>query len=59
MATDKQTELFDRLINERELPEGSSDPEALKAQFRNVSNPSDWIERLLSLPEKGKTPPPF
>lgn len=60
MASDKQKELFAKLLGEKQLPAGQ-DPEALKTQFNDLSTGagSEWIEKLLTLPDKGAVPPPF
>lgn len=60
MASDKQKELFAKLLGEKQLPEGQT-PESLQAQFDNLSTGagSEWIEKLLTLPDKGAVPPPF
>lgn len=62
MASEKQQELFARLIERRTFPEGF-DAETARAEFANLSQPeaSRWIERALELPESGDSgkPVPF
>jgi hypothetical protein len=61
MASDKQKELFNKLADEKQFPDGSPDAETLKSQFASVDtgSASAWIEKALALPAKGETPPPF
>ena len=60
MASDKQKELFAKLLGEKQLPEGQT-AENLTAQFNGLStgSASEWIEKALTLPDKGAVPPPF
>lgn len=64
-ATPKQIKFFDTLLEEKQLPEGTT-AEALRAQFTTLNKKSAtaWIQKMMQLPEKGEvveevTPPPF
>lgn len=60
MASDKQKELFDNLLSQKQFPAGT-DLDALRSQFANVdtASGSEWIEKAMALPDKDRTPPPF
>lgn len=55
MASSKQIQFFDNLLDEKQFPPGS-DLAALRTQFAGLdkSNGSDWIEKALKLPDKGE-----
>lgn len=61
MATEKQKAFFEELLRDRQFPAGSPDEETLRSQFAAVpdKSASAWIEKALSLPEKGAVPPAF
>ena len=54
MASEKQTELFKRLTEQRSFP-SEQNVDSLVERFRSLSDKeaSRWIERALELPEKG------
>lgn len=61
----KQVTFFEQLLGEKQLPEGK-DATQILAQFKtlNKKSASEWIERIMSLPEKGEVledvvPAPF
>jgi hypothetical protein len=61
----KQIQFFDTLLGEKQLPPGT-DAEGLRTTFAtlNKASASLWIEKAMSLPEKGEehetvTPPSF
>jgi hypothetical protein len=63
-ASNKQIELFSRLIEDRDF--GDKDTAILLTKFKEVSqaSASQWIERALELPKRDtsgdpSTPPPF
>ena len=63
MPSDKQVELFSRMIREdKQLPPGQ-DANALIEKFKGLSTKegSRWIERALELPDQGDSgePVPF
>lgn len=66
MASDKQKELFEKLLSEKQFPPTMSDgspfnADTLRAKFAELDtgSGSEWIEKALALPDKGSTPPPF
>lgn len=61
MASDKQTELFHRLIEDKQFPQGTPEPQVLKDQFSRTSQSeaSAWIEKALALPDKGDSGQPI
>lgn len=65
MASSKQIQFFDNLLDEKQFPPGT-DTAALRAQFATLdkSNASAWVEKALNLPDKGEeaseaVPPPY
>jgi hypothetical protein len=64
MATKKQIDFFDQLLDEKDF--GDKETSALRDQFSelNDSSASAWIESAIQLPKKDTTqgkdaPPPF
>jgi hypothetical protein len=60
MATEKQIDFFKQLTTDKQFPDGT-DIDGLRAKFANVpdKSASDWIEKAMTLPDKGEVPPPF
>ena len=65
MASSKQIQFFDNLLDEKQFP-GGTDTATLRTQFAALdkSNASSWIEKALKLPDKGEeaseeVPAPF
>lgn len=65
MATSKQIQFFDNLLDEKQFPAGT-DTADLRSRFASLdkSSGSDWIEKALKLPDKGeevseRVPAPF
>jgi len=66
MVSQRQKEFFDNLLDGKEFPPGSPDPDTLRSQFAqlNKKSASEWIDRAMGFPEKGTeneavTTPPF
>lgn len=55
MASSKQIQFFDNLLDEKQFPPGT-DISALRTQFAGLdkSNGSKWIEKAMALPDKGE-----
>lgn len=60
MATPKQIDFFSQLLTDKEFPTGTN-AEALGKQFAGIpdKSASEWIEKAMTLPDKGSVPPPF
>lgn len=65
MATQSQKDFFQKLVDERQFPDGKS-PESLVNEFGvlNQKSASAWIERAISLPKRDESmeemvPAPF
>jgi hypothetical protein len=54
-VSESQKRFWEKLVQEKDFPPGSPDPDTLLQQFQglNKKSGSEWIDKALKLPDKG------